>query len=109
MDELIKRMLSIRSRFSPVNGPCLVRNGFPIKGYVLTVAFHRQLLQVRGETLQVLVIRQNSDRRRIEEIAVPHSQKAHERRNISIERCVTKVLVDLMEPIEHRPEIVGAK
>src|SRR5215510_1742899 len=50
MDQLIKRVLSVCSRFAPVNGACLIRNGLSIGRDVLTVAFHGQLLQICRET-----------------------------------------------------------
>jgi hypothetical protein len=51
MDQLIKGMLPIRARLAPVNGAGVIVNGCPLHSHMLTVALHRQLLEVGGETL----------------------------------------------------------
>jgi hypothetical protein len=56
MDQLVKRMLAIGARLSPVDRPGLVADLRSIKGHVFTVALHRQLLEVSREALQVLLI-----------------------------------------------------
>src|SRR5439155_8364481 len=51
MDELVERMLPVRSRFSPVDGARRVVHLDALERDVLAIALHRQLLQVRGEAL----------------------------------------------------------
>src|SRR5882672_3935341 len=54
VDQLVEGMLPVGSRLSPVDGPGRVADLDPVECDVLAVALHRQLLQVRGEALQVL-------------------------------------------------------
>src|SRR2546429_3476380 len=48
----------------------------------LSVALHRQLLQISRKPLEVLLVRQHRNRLRAEEIGVPDAQKAHEHRQV---------------------------
>src|SRR5215469_14354652 len=41
MDQLIKRMLSVRARLSPVDRTSVASDGFPTEGDVFPVALHR--------------------------------------------------------------------
>src|SRR5215470_8271268 len=59
MDELIKGVLAVGSRFTPVDGAGLVIDLGAVEDNVLAIALHCQLLQVRRETLEVLLIRKN--------------------------------------------------
>ncbi len=71
MNQLIEGMLTIGSRFSPENRSGLIGYLSPIKRDMLAIAFHRQLLEISRETLQVLIIRKNCYRLCIEEVIVP--------------------------------------
>ena len=53
--------------------------------HVLAVALHRELLQVRGEASQVLVVGQHRSGLRAEEIAVPDRQDAEQHREVALE------------------------
>ena len=48
MDQLIKRMLPIRARFPPNDGPRMIRQGGAVHGHALTIAFHFKLLKIGG-------------------------------------------------------------
>src|SRR5207249_10498257 len=72
MDQLIKGMLAVGSRLSPVDGPGRVADLGALTRDVLAVALHRQLLQVCWKALQVLLVGQDGDRLGAEEIRVPH-------------------------------------
>ena len=74
MDQLIKRVLAVGARLAPVDRPGLVIDFGPVERDVLAVALHRQLLEVGREALQVLLVGQNGDGLRAEEIAVPDRQ-----------------------------------
>src|SRR5216684_4337844 len=78
VNELIERMLAVRSRLAPVNWASLIINFGPVQCDVLAVALHRQLLEVCGKALQVLLVRQYCNGFGAKEIGVPHSQKTHE-------------------------------
>ena len=71
---------------------------------MLAVRLHRQLLQVGGEALQVLLVGQHGDRLGAEEVAVPDGQQAHQRRQVRAGRRLEEVLVDGVEAGEHLGE-----
>src|SRR4029077_1331776 len=46
MDQLVKRVLSVCARLSPVDRTSVAGDGFPIECDVFAVALHRQLLEI---------------------------------------------------------------
>src|SRR5215470_7105084 len=108
MNQLIERMLSVGSWFAPVNRTGVVFYFFPLQRDMLAVALHSQLLQVCGETFEILFVRQNSNRRGAEEVVIPYSQQAHESRKIACKRRGTEVLIYLVKATEHSAEIIRA-
>ena len=78
VDQLVEAVLAVRPGLAPVDRPGVVVDGRPVERHVLAVGLHRQLLQVGGEALEVLVVGHDADGLRVEEVAVPHRQKAHE-------------------------------
>src|SRR5215472_16346610 len=78
MDQLIEGMLAIRSRFSPVDRAGIGLNGFAGQRDMFAVAFHRQLLKVRRESLEVLVVRENGHGLRAEKVVVPDAQQTQD-------------------------------
>ena len=64
-------MLTIGTRLSPVDRSGVIGDFSPFQCHVLAVAFHGELLEVGGEPLQILFVRQHRDRLRPEEIGVP--------------------------------------
>jgi hypothetical protein len=86
----------------------VVRNLLPVKRAVFAVAFHRQLLEVGRKTFQVLLVGQDGDRLRPEEIVLPDRQKTHHHGQILLEGSSAEVFVHLMETIQHRLKILRA-
>ena len=78
VDQLVEAVLAVRARLAPVHRAGLVVDPRAVEGDVLAVGLHRQLLQVGGEALQVLVVRHDADRLGAEEVHVPHGEQAHE-------------------------------
>src|SRR5262252_1675093 len=74
MDQLVERVLTIGPRLTPVDGTSVSRDRFPIEHNVLAIAFHRQLLQICGKTLQVLLVRQDGHGLRTKKVVVPKSE-----------------------------------
>ena len=68
MDQLVERMLAVGAGLAPVDGAGLIVDSRAFERDALAVALHRELLQVGGETLEVLVVRQHGDRFGAEEI-----------------------------------------
>src|ERR1700738_2882544 len=84
MNQLIERVLSVGSRLAPVDGPGRVVNLGPLKRHVFAVALHRQLLQVGGKSLEVLLVRQDRNGFRAEEVVVPHCEETHQHRKVAL-------------------------
>src|SRR5438874_313922 len=55
VNELIERVLAVGTRFTPVNWAGLIVDPGPPESDVFAVALHRQLLEVSGKSLQVLL------------------------------------------------------
>src|SRR6187397_2481120 len=108
MDELIKRMLAISPRFSPIHRTRLIGDPFSFTCHMLAIALHRQLLQIGGKTLEVLVVRKDCHGLRTEEIDIPDGEQTHEGRQIFGNRRGAKVLVDLTTAVEHRMKMIGS-
>src|ERR1700716_581495 len=107
--QLIERVLSIRTRFTPIDRPGRIVYFGPIERNMLAVTLHRQLLQIGRKTFEVLLVRQNRDCLCTEEISVPHRQKAQENRQVALERRGAEVLIHLVKAVEHRLEIFRAE
>src|SRR5208282_3425735 len=56
MNQLIERVLTISTRFAPIDRPGRVVNGDPIECNVFAIALHGQLLQVSRKPLQILLV-----------------------------------------------------
>ena len=108
MNDLVKRMLAIGTRLSPIDWAGLTDDLGPLKCDVLAIALHRQLLEISREALQVLIIRKDRHSLCIKKVVVPNTQKPHEYRQVAFERGSAEMLVHLVETVEHRPEIFGA-
>src|SRR5674536_257901 len=59
MDELVERMLPVRAGLAPEDLAGRGRDRLAVSAYALAVRLHRQLLQVRGEAVQVLRVGQD--------------------------------------------------
>ena len=68
-------MLAVGARLAPVDRAGLVVDALAIERHMLAVALHRELLQIRRKALEVLLVGQHGDGRRVEEIAVPDRQQ----------------------------------
>ena len=108
MDQLIERMLAVGARLAPVDRPRLIVDARAVERDVLAVALHRQLLEVRGKALQVLLVRQHRDRLRAEEIVVPDREQPHEHRQVALERRACGNAVHRVKAGEHGAEVLRA-
>ena len=75
VNQLIERVLTVRSRFAPVNGAGLVRHLLSVERDMLAIALHRQLLEIGWKPFQVLLVGQHRYRLRPEEIVVPDARR----------------------------------
>src|SRR6516165_7481757 len=106
MDELIKGMLTVCSGLAPVNRPGLLRDGFAIECYVLSVAFHGQLLEICREALEILFVRHDADSLGAKEIVVPDRQQTQDHRHVVFERRGAEVLIHFMKTVQHGTEVI---
>src|SRR5713101_8599208 len=108
VNQLVERVLAIRSWFAPVDRSCLVCHVFPIERDMLAIAFHRQLLEVGWKPLKVLLVGQDRHGLRPKEIAVPDAEKTHEHRKVLLEGSRAEVFVHLVQSAQHGAKIVRA-
>ena len=80
VDELVERVLAVRARLAPVDRPRLVVDRPAVQRDVLAVTLHCELLQVRREAFEILVVGHDPDRLRAEEVVVPHGEQPHQHR-----------------------------
>src|SRR6266481_3320451 len=106
MDQLIEGVLAIGSRLAPIDWAGLSAYRRPGDRDVLAVALHRQLLEIGGKALQVLVVGKHRDGLHTKEVVVPNAKESHEHRKVALKRRGTKVLVDFMETCQHGVEMV---
>src|SRR6516164_7874548 len=97
MDKLIEGMLPVSAWLAPIHRSSRIRHRRAVEGDVLAVALHRQLLQVRWKAFQVLLVRQDGDRFRTEEIGIPDAEQPHEHRQVAVEWRGPEMLVHLVE------------
>src|SRR4029077_1291596 len=106
MDQLIERMLAISPRLTPINRPGVAIHRKAVDCHVLAVALHGELLEIGRKALEVLLIRQYSDRLSAEEVVVPDAEQTHQYRQGALEWRRAEIVVHLMEAAEHGAEIV---
>ena len=82
VDELEKGVLRVGTRFAPDNRPGLIGHPVPVAVDAFPVAFHHPLLQVGGQAVQVLGIRDNRLGFCPMEIVVPEAEQAQYRRQV---------------------------
>ena len=93
MQQLEERVLSIRARLAPHDRPGRVVDGHRFESHTLSVALHVELLQVGGESVEPLVVREHRVGLGSEEIHVPHPKQGERHRHVPIERRVTEVKI----------------
>src|SRR5271163_3193116 len=106
MDQLVEGVLPIGSRLTPINRSSLVVDCSPIQRDMFTVALHRQLLQIGGESLEVLFVGKYSYCLRAKKIVIPDSKQSHEHRQVLFERGRAEVLVHFVEAVQHGTEVI---
>src|SRR5580700_2652958 len=108
MDQLVEGVLPVGSWLTPINRTRLVVDFSPIQRDVFTVALHGQLLQVSGESLEVLFVGKHSNGLRAKEIVVPDSKHSYEHRQVLFERGGAEVLIHLVKTVQHGAEVFRA-
>src|SRR4051812_28234586 len=106
MNQLIERMLAVRARLPPHDRTRRVVDPRAVQTDVLAVALHRELLQVRRESLEILIVWQHRERSRAEEVGIPDGQQSEEDREVFLEWRRAKVLVHRVKAAEHLVETI---
>ena len=109
MDELVESVLAIGARLAPEYLAGLGGDGRPVPARRLAVGLHRELMQIRGEAMQVLVIGKDSMALGTPEVDIPHVEEPHESDDVLLERCLTEVAVHVMEALEELREELRTK
>ena len=73
VDQLVKGVLTVRTRFTPQDGARLERDGIAIQIDGFPVRFHITLLKVRSETVHVLIVGENSEGFGTKKVIVPNA------------------------------------
>src|SRR5215831_6607097 len=73
MDQLIEGVLAVGSRLTPIDSAGIARHLIAIQSDVLAIALHRQLLEICRESLQVLLVRQDSNCLCAKKVVVPNA------------------------------------
>src|SRR5690606_28441443 len=76
MNQLVKSMLTIRPRLPPNDRASLVIHPSAIARHLFAIALHIELLQVRAETMEVLIVGENGLTLCPKEVVVPNADKA---------------------------------
>src|SRR5262249_40351377 len=106
MDELIEGVLPVRAWLTPDDGAGRDVYRLAVTVDVLAVALHVALLKVSGETVHVLIVRQNSLRLSAKEIIVPDAQESQGGRQVLLKGCSPEVLVHLVTAGEQFLKVV---
>ncbi len=104
VDQLVEAVLAVGPGLAPEDRAGLVVDVAPVERDVLAVRLHRQLLEVGGKALEVLLVGHHAVGLGAEEVAVPDGEQAHQRRQVALERGAPEVLVHLVEAGEHLAE-----
>jgi len=90
-----KTSAGVRGGLAPDDRRRRKRHAFAGKRHALAVALHFQLLQIRRQPRQTLVVGKDGQRGQPQESAVPHSEQTHQHRQVGLERRFREMFVDL--------------
>lgn len=108
VDELVERVLAVRAGFAPDDRAGAVIHAVALTVDALAVAFHVALLEVSGEAMHVLVVRQDGLAGRAMEIVVPDAEQRERDRQIAFEISRAEMFVHFVRSGEERLEVLVA-
>src|SRR5215475_1766171 len=106
MYQLVERVLAVRPRLAPDDRPRLIVDGRAIQRHVLAVALHGQLLQIGRKALEILLVGEDADCLRPEEVVIPDGEEPHQDWQVARKWRGAKVLVHGVEASEHGAKVV---
>ena len=108
MQQLIKGVLRVRAGLAPDDRARRALDRLAAAAHGLAVALHLELLEVRRQAREVVVVRQHRVRRRLEEIPVPDPDEREQHRQALGVATLLEVLVERVRAREHRGEVLPA-
>ncbi len=93
MDELVEGMLAVRARFAPEDRTRLVVHALRVAIDGLAVGFHVGLLEVGGEAVEVLVVREHGVAGCAEEVVVPNADEGEDDGQVLVSRSGLEMLI----------------
>ena len=108
VQQLVEGVLAVGAGLAPHHRRGLRVERRAVAIDALAVALHLELLQVRGQALQVLFVRQHRVRLRAEHARVPYAEQAEHDRHVLLDRRGAEVLVHLVGAVEHLLEMAVA-
>ena len=99
VDELVEGMLAVRTRFAPENRTRLVVHALGIAVNGLAVGFHVCLLEVGGEAVEVLVVREHGVAGCAKEVVVPNADEGEDDREVLVSRSGLEMLIHFVSAL----------
>ena len=106
VEQLEETVLGVGGRLAKQDGAGGVLDVFTRAGNGLAVALHGELLQVGGESVQVLIERRNQVSLGTEEVTVPHTQQTANGGNVLLQGSFSEVLVHGLGTSQELVEVV---
>src|SRR5262249_61945383 len=106
VDQLVERVLAVRPWLAPDDRPRLIVDGRALQRHVLAVALHGQLLQIGRKALEILLVREDADCLRPEEVVIPDGEEPHQDWQVARKWRSAKVLVHGVEAAEHGAKVL---
>lgn len=93
VNKLVEGVLAVRTRFAPEDRASLVVYALAVAVNGLAVRFHVGLLEVGGEAVEVLVVREHGVTGSAKEVVVPHADEGEDGRQVLFDRGGLEVLI----------------
>ena len=108
VNELVEGVLAVRTRFTPEDRTCLIVNALGIAIHSLTVGFHVCLLEVSGQAVQILVVREHGIARSAKEVVVPDADEGEDHRKVLVCRSGLEMLIHFISALMELHIVVEA-
>ena len=108
VQQLVEGVLAVRAGLAPHDRRGLHVDDAAVAIDALAVAFHFELLQIRRQPLQVLLVGQHRVRIGAEHARIPDAEQAEHDRRVLLDRRGAEVLVHLVRAVEDLLEVAVA-
>src|SRR5262245_62044945 len=100
VNQLVKRMLSVGSRFTPDHWSCRIIHFIAVAVNILTIAFHISLLKICCKAMHVLIVGEDGFCSCFKEIAIPYTDKCHQHRYIFLKLSFPEMFIGFMSSFQ---------